>query len=355
MSLALSLARRGLGNTWPNPAVGCVLVREGVIVGRGWTQPGGRPHAERHALAQAGAKAKGAVAYVTLEPCSHFGKTPPCAQGLVTAGVARVVSAMTDPDPRVAGRGHDMLRAAGIVVDEGVLETQARALQCGFLSRIENGRPWLALKLATSFDGRIALASGESQWITSAASRAHVHALRAQFDAVMVGGQTARTDDPLLTVRGFDPVCQPVRVVAARHLDLPRARLAASAKDTPLWLCHGPEAPKDARDFWHAQGASLIEVPQGPDGLSPVDLLRVLGQAGLTRVFCEGGGQFAAALMRAGLVDELIGFTAGAVLGGDGRAALGPMGLVHLTEAPRYQLASQRVIGGDILHRWRRA
>ena len=228
MRLALALAGRGLGNVWPNPAVGCVLVREGRIVGRGWTQPGGRPHAERRALDQAGAEARGATAYVTLEPCSHHGKTPPCAEGLIGAGVARVVSAMTDPDPRVAGRGHAMLRAAGITVDEGLLEPEARALQAGFLSRIERGRPWIAVKLATSLDGRIALGNGESQWITSAEARARVHALRARFDAVLVGGGTARADDPLLTVRGFQPARAPVRVVASARLDLPRGRLAGS-------------------------------------------------------------------------------------------------------------------------------
>ncbi|MER5172781.1 bifunctional diaminohydroxyphosphoribosylaminopyrimidine deaminase/5-amino-6-(5-phosphoribosylamino)uracil reductase RibD [Thioclava kandeliae] len=354
MRLALSLARRGLGNTWPNPAVGCVLVKDGVIVGRGWTQPGGRPHAERHALAQAGEAAHGATAYVTLEPCSHYGHTPPCSLGLIEAGVARVVSAQTDPDPRVAGRGHAMLREAGITVTEGTLEAEARALQAGFLSRIEHGRPWLALKLATSFDGRIALSNGQSQWITSAQARAHVHALRAEFDAVMVGGETARADDPLLTVRNFTPIRQPVRVVAASRLDLPRARLAGSVSDAPLWLVHGPDAPAEARAYWHGQGADLTQVPLGAGGLDPKALMAALGAAGLTRVFCEGGGRFAAALMQAGLVDELIGFTAGKVLGGDGRAALGPMGLEALDQAPHYQLVSQREIGGDVLHRWRR-
>ncbi|WP_406721142.1 bifunctional diaminohydroxyphosphoribosylaminopyrimidine deaminase/5-amino-6-(5-phosphoribosylamino)uracil reductase RibD [Thioclava litoralis] len=354
MRLALSLARRGLGNTWPNPAVGCVLVKGGVIVGRGWTQPGGRPHAERRALAQAGAAARGATAYVTLEPCSHYGKTSPCSLALIEAGVARVVSAQTDPDPRVAGRGHAMLRAAGIAVTEGTSEPEARALQSGFLSRIEHGRPWLALKLATSFDGRIALSNGQSQWITSAQARAHVHALRAEFDAVMVGGETARADDPLLTVRNFTPVQQPVRVVAASRLDLPRARLAGSLDQAPLWLAHGPQAPEQACAYWQGRGANLFQVPLAEGGMDPHALLQALGAAGLTRVFCEGGGRFAAALMRAGLVDELIGFTAGMVLGGDGRAAIGPMGIAQLAGAPRYRLVSQREIGGDVLHRWRR-
>ncbi|MCV2877559.1 bifunctional diaminohydroxyphosphoribosylaminopyrimidine deaminase/5-amino-6-(5-phosphoribosylamino)uracil reductase RibD [Sedimentimonas flavescens] len=353
MRLALSLAARGLGNVWPNPAVGCVIVSQGRIVGRGWTQPGGRPHAERRALDQAGAAARGATAYVTLEPCAHHGKTPPCAEGLVAAGVARVVSAMTDPDPRVAGRGHAMLRAAGVLVDEGLLEDEARDLQAGFLSRIERGRPWVALKLASSFDGRIALASGESQWITGPEARARVHALRAQFDAVLVGGGTARADDPLLTVRGFRPPRQPVRVVASARLDLPRGRLAGSLDQAPLWLAHGAEAPREARRFWQDLGAELIELPCGAEGLEAPPLMQALGARGLTRVFCEGGGQFAASLMRAGVVDELIGFTAGVGLGADARPALGGLGLERLADAPRFDLVEVTRIGGDVLHRWR--
>lgn len=355
MRLALGLAARGLGNVWPNPAVGCVIVNEGRIVGRGWTQPGGRPHAERRALDQAGPSAHGATAYVTLEPCAHHGKTPPCAEGLIAARVARVVSAQEDPDPRVAGRGHAMLRAAGIAVGVGLMEAEARALQAGFLSRITQGRPWVALKLASSFDGRIALANGESQWITGPVARARVQALRARFDAVLVGGGTARADDPLLTVRAFTPLRPPVRVVAARALDLPRARLAASLDQAPLWLAHGAEAPAEARAFWAGRGAELIEISTTDQGLDPAALMRALGARGLTRVFCEGGGQFAASLMRAGLVDELIGFTAGAVLGADARPGFGTLGLDHLADAPRYRLSELQAIGGDVLHRWRRA
>lgn len=355
MRLALGLAARGLGNVWPNPAVGCVIVNEGQIVGRGWTQPGGRPHAERRALDQAGPAARGATAYVTLEPCAHHGKTPPCAEGLIAAGVARVVSAQEDPDPRVAGRGHAMLRAAGIAVEVGVMEPEARALQAGFLSRITQGRPWVALKLASSFDGRIALANGESQWITGPTARARVQALRARFDAVLVGGGTARADDPLLTVRAFTPLRPPVRVIAARGLDLPRARLAGSLDQAPLWLVHGAEAPTKARAYWAGKGAELIEISTTDQGLDPAALMQALGARGLTRVFCEGGGQFAASLIRAGLVDELIGFTAGAVLGADARPGFGALGLEHLAEAPRYRLSELQAIGGDVLHRWRRA
>ncbi|HEY0274864.1 MAG TPA: bifunctional diaminohydroxyphosphoribosylaminopyrimidine deaminase/5-amino-6-(5-phosphoribosylamino)uracil reductase RibD [Paenirhodobacter sp.] len=354
MALALSLASRGVGNVWPNPAVGCVIVNEGRIVGRGWTQPGGRPHAERRALDQAGAAARGGTAYVTLEPCAHFGKTPPCAAGLIEAGIARVVSAFEDPDPRVCGQGHAMLRAAGVTVDVGMMAVEARALQAGFLSRITLGRPWLALKLATSFDGRIALANGESQWITSAGARSRVHALRARFDAVLVGGGTARADDPLLTVRNFRPLVQPVRVVASARLDLPRGRLAASVDVAQLWVLHGPDVVSEARNWWRDLGAELIEVPLHDDGIDTAAALQALGARGLTRVFCEGGGEFGAALMRAGVVDELIGFTAGVVLGGDARAAVGPLAFNHLPQAPRYDLQEVQVIGGDVLHRWRR-
>jgi diaminohydroxyphosphoribosylaminopyrimidine deaminase / 5-amino-6-(5-phosphoribosylamino)uracil reductase len=352
MALALSLARRGLGSTWPNPAVGCVLVNAGRIVGRGWTQPGGRPHAERVALAQAGDLARGATAYVTLEPCSHHGKTSPCAEALVAAGISRVVSAQTDPDPRVSGRGHALLRAAGITVDEGVLEAEARALQIGFLLRVTEGRPMLTLKLATSFDGRIATESGESQWITGPDARRLVHAQRARHDAVMVGGGTVRADDPLLTVRGLGMSQQPVRVVASRGLDLPRGAMAASLAQAPLWLLHGASASAEARGWWQDQGAQLMEVAETAAGLSAPEMLQALGQAGLTRVFCEGGGQLAAALLDADLVDELVGFTAGLALGGAGRAAVAPMQARSLADYPRFDLKSESRIGAELLHHW---
>lgn len=324
MAHALRLARRGLGNVWPNPAVGCVLIRDGRVVGRGWTRAGGRPHAERAALDQAGPLARGATAYVTLEPCAHHGRTPPCAEALIAAGVARVVSAMTDPDPRVSGRGHALLRAAGIAVTEGVAEAEARVLQVGFLSRIARGRPWLALKLAASFDGRIATAGGESKWITGPAARAHVQALRLSHDAVMVGGATARADRPSLNLRGFGAVRQPVRIiVSSRNL---------------------PDLPPEGADFgplWQVSG-------------EPEAFLQELGSRGLTRVLCEGGGMLAASLLRAGLVDELLGYTAGLVLGGDARASVGPMEIEALAEAPRFQLVETRRIGADLFHRWRR-
>ncbi len=355
MRHALALAARGLGRVWPNPAVGCVIERGGRVLGRGWTQPGGRPHAETVALAQAGAAAGGATAHVTLEPCSHHGRTPPCADVLIAAGVARVVVALGDPDPRVNGQGIARLRAAGIEVTVGVLEAEARALQAGFLSRVTAGRPMLTLKLATSLDGRIATATGESRWITGPEARRRVHALRAAHDAVMVGAGTARADDPVLTVRGLGVTHQPVRVILSRRLDLPgNGALAASAGDAPLWLCHGAEAGEGARAPWAARGARLIEVPVVAGHLDVGAALAALGQAGLTRVFCEGGGQLAAALLSAGLVDRLVTFSAGVALGAEGQPALGAMGLDRLAEAPRFDLLRAEPVGGDVMQVWAR-
>lgn len=356
MRLALSLGRRGQGNTWPNPAVGCVIVREGRIVGRGWTQPGGRPHAETQALAQAGDLARGATAYVTLEPCAHHGATPPCASALIAAGVARVVSPLTDSDPRVAGQGFEMLRQAGITVDTGLLADQAAHDLAGFFLKTEASRPWLTLKLASSFDGRIATASGESQWITAAPARHLVQAQRARHDAVMVGAGTARADDPSLTVRDFTPARPPVRVVVSRHLDLPlMGNLARSARDIPVWICHGPNPDPILRDTWLGLGATLLPCDLQGNQIDPASALRQLGQQGLTRVFCEGGGMLAASLLSAGLVDELIGFTAGLALGAEGRPSLGVLGLDRLADAPRFQLVETRPVGHDVLHRWLRS
>ncbi|KAJ55300.1 5-amino-6-(5-phosphoribosylamino)uracil reductase [Actibacterium mucosum KCTC 23349] len=357
MALALSLGARGLGQVWPNPAVGCVIVKDGRIVGRGRTAPGGRPHAEPQALAQAGDAARGATVYVTLEPCAHYGKTPPCSQALIDAGVARVVSALEDPDPRVAGGGHAMLRAAGIQVETGLMAGAARAAQIGFLTRIEQGRPMVTLKLANSFDGRIATAAGESQWITGPAARRMVHAMRMRHDAVLVGGGTARADDPMLTVRGMGATQQPVRVVATRRLDVPLdGQLVGSAREVPLWLAHGSRVSKTPREALLAAGAKLIEVPVSPGGgVDAPALLQALGAEGLTRVFCEGGGALAAALLQADLVDELIGFTAGVALGAEGRPAIGALGIDALSEAPRFELADTRAVGGDVMHVWRRA
>ncbi|WP_238367113.1 bifunctional diaminohydroxyphosphoribosylaminopyrimidine deaminase/5-amino-6-(5-phosphoribosylamino)uracil reductase RibD [Mesobacterium pallidum] len=355
MALALGLGRRGMGRCWPNPAVGCVIVNAGRIVGRGWTQPGGRPHAETVALAQAGSLARGATAYVTLEPCAHHGKTPPCAEALVRAGVARVVSALQDPDPRVAGGGHAILQEAGIEVTTGVLADEAAQDHAGFLTRITRGRPRLTLKLALSLDGRIATATGESQWITGPEARRHVHSQRARHDAVMVGGGTARTDDPSLTVRGLGMAHQPLRIVASRRLSLAEdGQLARTATEVPVWLLHGSDADPELASRWRARGATCLEVPVIQGRLSPSAMLDMLGVEGLTRVYCEGGGTFAASLLEEGLVDELHVYTAGLALGAEGQPGLGALGLDRLAEAPRYRLTTLRQLGPDIFHRWQR-
>ncbi|EPX80919.1 bifunctional diaminohydroxyphosphoribosylaminopyrimidine deaminase/5-amino-6-(5-phosphoribosylamino)uracil reductase RibD [Litoreibacter arenae] len=357
MALALSLGRRGLGQTWPNPAVGCVIVKDGRVLSRGWTQAGGRPHAEQVALSQlAPNAANGATAYVTLEPCAHTGQTPPCASALIEAGLARVVVATGDPDARVSGRGLAMLREAGLEVTTGVLEDEARRDQQGFLLRVTEGRPLVTLKLASSFDGRIATAAGESQWITGPQSRLQVQALRANHDAVMVGGRTAREDLPSLTLRGMGARRQPVRIVISAGLNLPTlGPLAEDTSGAPVWLIHGANAPQKARDFWADRGATLIEVAQDPSGLDMTAALRALGQAGLTRVLCEGGGSLAASLLKAQLVDQIVGFTAGVILGSDGLPSLGPLDAPKLSDAPRFALTETRRVGADVMHVWHRA
>ncbi len=355
MALALSLGRRGQGACWPNPAVGCVIVKEGRVVGRGWTQPGGRPHAEPVALAQAGDAAQGATAYVTLEPCAHHGQTPPCAEALIAAKVARVVVAVEDSDARVSGRGLTMLQAAGIEVTTGVLADEAARDLQGFFLKTDLGRPFLTLKLATTLDGRIATATGESRWITGPEARRAVHGMRLRHDAVMVGGGTARADDPSLTVRGFGDVDQRVRIVVSRRLDLPlMSTLARTAKDIPLWIVHGADADPNLQQAWRDLGAELLSCPLDGVHLSAKGVLEALGSRGLTRVFCEGGGALAASLLAADLVDELITFSAGVVIGAEGHPAIGAMGLARLDEAPRFDLVSERRVGQDMMCVWHR-
>jgi diaminohydroxyphosphoribosylaminopyrimidine deaminase/5-amino-6-(5-phosphoribosylamino)uracil reductase len=354
MGLALSLGRRGLGRVWPNPNVGCVIVLQtengGRVIGRGWTADGGRPHAETRALD--GINAAGATAYVTLEPCAHHGKTPPCVDALIAANIGRVVIATGDPDPRVAGKGIAMLRAARIEVTTGVREEEARADMAGFLLRVTENRPFVTLKLASSFDGRIATATGESKWITGPDARRKVHAMRAGHDAVLVGAGTVRADDPTLTVRDMGAVRQPVRVVASGRLDIAAANLLATIDDAPLWLCHGPNIDVQK---WADQGANTLACSFQGRQIYPVDMMHKLASAGLTRVFCEGGGSLAASLLGAGLVDEIVGFTAGIVLGAEGTPSIGAMGLDTLADAPRFDLMETIRIGSDIMHRWHRA
>ena len=344
-----------MGRTWPNPAVGCVIVRDGRVAGRGRTADSGRPHAEPVALAQAGAAARGATAYVTLEPCSHHGRTPPCADALVAAGVTRVVVALGDPDPAVDGRGLEVLRAAGTAVETGVREDEARWDHAGFLRNRQAGRPFVTLKLATTLDGRIATASGESRWITGPAARRLVHAMRSRHDAVMIGGGTARADDPMLTVRGMGVTRQPVRVVVSRWLDLPRdGRLARTAADVPLWIVHDAAARAPQTAPFEALGARCLPGPVTGAQIAVPGALARLAEAGLTRVFCEGGGALAASLLAAGCVDELVTMQAGMVIGAEGTPAVSALGLERLAEAERFRLHETRDVGGDTLSIWRR-
>lgn len=354
LSLAIALSRRGLGRSWPNPAVGCVLVRAGRIVGRGTTQPGGRPHAEQQALVQAGDAARGATAYVSLEPCAHHGKTPPCADALVTAGVTRVVAAFQDPDPRVNGQGFAKLRAAGVEVVSGVLQADAAEVLGGFLSRHQKGRPAVTLKLALSLDGRIATASGHSQWITGPQARRAVHALRARHDAVMVGGGTARADDPMLTVRDLGIGHQPGRVVVSRRLDLPlTSKLAQSAGETPVWLCCGPDADAARVAAWQDLGADVVPCALAGRQVEMRSALAALAARGLTRILCEGGGALAASLLAEDLVDDLVVFSAGLAIGAEGLPGIGALGLDRLEAARRFALVETRAVGADAMHVWR--
>jgi len=357
MRAALGLARRGLGQTWPNPTVGCILARDGVVVGRGRTGAGGRPHAETVALAEAGERARGATAYVTLEPCAHTGETPPCADALAAAGVARVVVATEDPDPRVDGRGVATMRAAGVAVEIGCLAPEAVAVNRGFLSRQATGRPMLTLKLAASLDGRIATGTGESRWITGPHARAEVHLMRAQSDAVLVGAGTVRSDDPRLNVRdlGMDDR-NPVRVVVSGALSLPRdSNIGRTAGEVPTWICHDSEADPGRRAAWTELGAELIEIPWQADGqLDLSAMMQRLGDRGLTRVLCEGGGRLAAALIEDDLVDEVVCYTAGLVLGAEAIPAVGGLEVAALQLAPRFRLLDATPIGPDLRSRWRR-
>lgn len=356
MRHALSLAARGLGRVWPNPAVGCVVVNHGRIVGRGFTADGGRPHAETIALAQAGEQAKGATAYVTLEPCSHIGQTPPCAEALIKSGISRVVIATEDPDPRVCGRGIALLKEAGLSVSTGCLVNEAQDLQRGFFTRINHGRPALTLKLAMSLDGRIATASGESKWITGPDARRAVHGLRASHDAVMVGAGTVRADNPDLRIRALGTTHQPVRIVTSRHLRLPEgSQLWSSASEAPVWIvCDEGALISPEAKAWGNAGATLIPVPSNGAHLSPHETLTALGDKGLTRVFCEGGGMLAASLLAADLVDELIVFAAGKLIGAEGQPGVGPLGISALSQTPAFELVDVQAVGADVMQRWRR-
>jgi len=352
MQAALALARHGLGTVWPNPSVGCVIVKDGRVVGRGSTRPGGRPHGETEALGRAGTAARGATAYVSLEPCSHWGKTPPCVDALTAAELVRVVVALQDPDPRVAGAGIKRLRAAGLEVEVGLCAAEAAEINAGFLQRVRFGRPLVTLKLATSLDGRIATAAGESRWITGPLARERAHLLRATHDAILVGIGTVLADDPQLTCRLPGLAHRsPVRVVIDRHLRIPpNARMIAEARQVPTWVVTLGSA--DPRRQGALHDAGVVVIPAEPDATGRIDLntaLGLLGDRGLTRLLVEGGGRLAAALLRAGLVDRLIWLHAPLLLGGDGIPAVAAFGLAALAEAPGFERLSSEILGEDRL------
>jgi diaminohydroxyphosphoribosylaminopyrimidine deaminase/5-amino-6-(5-phosphoribosylamino)uracil reductase len=359
MSLALALGRRGLGNTWPNPAVGAVVVRSGgepVIVGRGWTQPGGRPHAETEALGRAGEAARGATLYVTLEPCSHYGHTPPCAEAVIAAGVARVVSAIEDPNAVAAG-GHAMLRAHGIAVDVGVGAGEARRDLAGHLRRVNDRRPHVFLKLAVSADGKAGLKGRRPAAITGEAARARVHLMRAMNDAILTGVGTALADDPLLTCRLPGMAARsPVRVVLDTRLRLPAASaLVRSARETPLWVIAGADAPPAAEAALAAHGAEVFRVLPAVQGLDLHAVLRLLADRGVTRLMVEAGPIVTAAFLAADLVDEAALLRSPAAIGPDGIDALEGMPLTVLTASPRLRLRGVGPAGADTIATFERA
>lgn len=357
MEAALALARRGLGTTWPNPSVGAVLVRRGRVVGRGMTAPGGRPHAEALALAAAGAEARGATLYVTLEPCCHHGRAPPCTGALIAAGIARAVVAVADPDRRVNGQGLAALRGAGIAVEVGLGQAEAETVNEGFFAVRTRGRPLVTLKLASTLDGRIATRGGESRWITGEAARRCAHGMRGRHDAVMVGIGTVLADDPDLTCRiaGFRSVPM-VRVVIDSHLRLPfTSRLAATAGAAPVWVVHRSGADPRRRAAFASLGVVTIEVAAAPAGVALEAVLAALAQRGLTRVLAEGGAGLAGSLLAGDLVDRLAWFHSAAVMGGDGWPAVQGMGIEKLAGMPRLARLSGRALGADFLSEFARA
>src|ERR1700716_3153475 len=353
MQLALTLGRRGQGRTWPNPAVGAVVVRDGVIIGRGWTQPGGRPHAEPEALKRAGEAARDATLYVTLEPCSHVGKSPPCTDAIIAAGIVRLVSAIEDPNPEVAGQGHARLRAAGISVDIGLGALEAARDHAGHFRRIRDKRPHVILKLAISSDDKIGAAGHRPVAISGEAAKTRAHLLRAQCDAILVGIGTVRADDPLLTCRlpGME-ARSPVRVVLDRALRIPgTSRLVHSARETPLWVMTSNLSEAPAAMKLGAAGAQVIRVAATttPPGLDLAAVLHALSEKGITRLMVEGGARVASSFVAAGLVDEVLLLRGAESVGADGVPALDRLPLMSITESPAFKVRASESFDKDTL------
>jgi diaminohydroxyphosphoribosylaminopyrimidine deaminase / 5-amino-6-(5-phosphoribosylamino)uracil reductase len=358
MELALMLGRRGQGRTWPNPAVGAVVVKDGVIVGRGWTQPGGRPHAESEALTRAGEATVGATLYVTLEPCSHVGKTPACADTAIACGITRVVSAIEDPNPEVAGQGHARLRSAGITVDVGLGAGEAARDHAGHFRRVRDKRPHVILKLAVSQDDKIAAAGHKPIAISGEAAKARVHLLRAQCDAVLVGIGTVRADDPLLNCRlpGMEGR-SPVRIVLDRSLRISgTSRLVHSARDTPLWVMTSTVAEAPAAMKLGAAGAQVIRIATtSAPGLDLSAVLHALAEKGITRLLVEGGARVASSFVAAGLVDEFWMLRGPDAIGADGVAALDGLPLSVLTGSAAFKQRASETLQNDTLTIYERA
>jgi diaminohydroxyphosphoribosylaminopyrimidine deaminase/5-amino-6-(5-phosphoribosylamino)uracil reductase len=342
MARALQLAARGLYTTSPNPRVGCVVVKDGRVVGEGWHERAGTPHAEVHALQQAGDAAHGATVYVTLEPCAHHGRTPPCAEALANAGVARVVAAMTDPNPLVAGNGIAMLTLAGIAAEVGLMEADARALNPGFVSRMTRQRPWLRLKTASTLDGKTALANGASQWITGEAARADVQRLRARACAILAGSGTVLADNPRMNVRDLDIGRQPLRVVVDSALRTPPSAAMLPA----LIACRAADPAR--RAALEAAGAEVVELPGGDGRVDLAALLTLLAQRGVNELHVEAGAALNGALLAAGLVDEWVAYVAPMAVGDDARGLFALSPLASLADAARFRFADVRQIGGDL-------
>ena len=356
MQLALSLGRRGLGRTAPNPAVGAVVVKDGVILGRGWTQPGGRPHAETEALKRAGKEAKGATLYVTLEPCSHQGKTPPCIDAIIRSGIARVVSALEDPNPEVAGQGYARLRERGIAVEAGLEAAAAARQHAGHIRRMRDGRPQVLLKLAASADGKAGLLGRKPAGITGEVARARVHQMRAESDAILVGIGTVLSDDPHLTCRLPGMMeWSPVRVILDARLRIPLATsIVGTARETPTWVFTTPNASPVAEDILKAKGVEVFRV-HGKDGrLDLKAVLKALAGRGITRLMVEGGPTVAAAFIKADLVDEAALFRSPNPLG-EGIDVLEDLPLTALTKSPKLKPVASETVGTDTLELFERA
>jgi diaminohydroxyphosphoribosylaminopyrimidine deaminase/5-amino-6-(5-phosphoribosylamino)uracil reductase len=356
MQLALALGRRGLGRTWPNPAVGAVVVKEGVILGRGWTQPGGRPHAETEALKRAGKAARGATLYATLEPCSHQGKTPPCVDAIIRAGVARVVSALDDPNPQVAGQGYAKLRERGIAVETGLCAEEAAHAHAGHLRRMREGRPQVLLKLAVSADGKVGLAGRKPTAITGEEARTRVHLMRAEADAILVGVGTVLSDDPHLTCRlpGMRER-SPVRVILDARLRAPLSTsVVSTAREVPTWAFGASDASAMAEDILKTKGVEVLRAEANDGLLDLPQVLKALAERGITRLMVEGGPRVAAAFVAADLVDEAALFRSRNTIGPDGIEALEGLPLTALTQSPNLKVNATETVGGDTLETFER-